>query len=510
MKGIDDYGPQAARLFFLAPTILPALTQTNWSALSHKPGCVTMTYPYQTGTLSLADTMTLCLSPDPFWRKKMKHTLVAVTGLNPQVVTETLYALNKEGKPWPDELVIITTRQGEMQARMGLLQPRDAGSCMLDKCCADHKHPGFAADAIHFITVKDSAGQPIDDARSRADQEAIADTIVRQVALLCADPERQVHASLAGGRKTMTFYLGYAMSLFARPQDRLSHVLIMPEQYEKLREFYYPTSYTHAIRGHGPNEWLDTHEEHVTVTLADIPFIRQRAQLSKDVLLRFCDDNAQMSYRQLVQLQAVANCTAPYKDVRLEFALPEKQIVIYFHDAEVKRLDMSAAPLELAFFAMIARHNRAGAPGRFCREKGIYDKHATQYRDLYLIELWQILYPHEPIPAVDEIYNVWSGNTASRKENTIKAASGSENKTIEGLKNPVSTFFDDRKANLKKQLEKSLPKDLVRLLEPTTVFSGEQGECRTSLNDSNSLPKSKLLGLKVSSNLCSLDEKCCS
>lgn len=45
------------------------------------------------------------------------------------------------------------------------------------------------------------------------DQEALADFIVKEVAQLCADPNRIVHASLAGGRKTMTFYLGYAMSL---------------------------------------------------------------------------------------------------------------------------------------------------------------------------------------------------------------------------------------------------------------------------------------------------------
>ena len=45
---------------------------------------------------------------------------------------------------------------------------------------------------------------------------------------ITADPQASLHVSIAGGRKTMGFYVGYALSLFGRAQDRLSHVLVPP------------------------------------------------------------------------------------------------------------------------------------------------------------------------------------------------------------------------------------------------------------------------------------------
>ena len=48
-----------------------------------------------------------------------RRILLAVTGLSPQIVTETLYALAVEGEPrWmPTEIRIITTRRGAEKAR---------------------------------------------------------------------------------------------------------------------------------------------------------------------------------------------------------------------------------------------------------------------------------------------------------------------------------------------------------------------------------------------------------
>mgnify|MGYP000594276763 CR=1 FL=1 len=243
-----------------------------------------------------------------------RHTLLSITGLSPQVVTETLYGIHKQGLPWPNELIILTTRQGAEQAQLGLCCPTNQQEHnILAQCCIDLKRPQISDIKIEIIP--DHKGNPIDDARSREDQEALADYIVKRVARLCADPQcTTLHASLAGGRKTMTFFLGYAMSLFARPNDRLSHVLINPVEYEGLRDFYYPTSYTNPIIGRNPNQRLDTHEDKVQVMLADIPFIRQRDQLEKSVLVRFCDKEEQLTYRQLVQLQQLAS----YPDAKNE------------------------------------------------------------------------------------------------------------------------------------------------------------------------------------------------
>jgi CRISPR-associated protein (TIGR02584 family) len=50
----------------------------------------------------------------------MKNILLAVVGLSPQVVTETLYALHQQGRQ-VDSIEIITTRQGKEMIHARLL-----------------------------------------------------------------------------------------------------------------------------------------------------------------------------------------------------------------------------------------------------------------------------------------------------------------------------------------------------------------------------------------------------
>jgi CRISPR-associated protein (TIGR02584 family) len=42
--------------------------------------------------------------------------------------------------------------------------------------------------------------------------------------MLTSDPDSALHVSLAGGRKTMRFFAGYALSLFAFDRNRGPHV----------------------------------------------------------------------------------------------------------------------------------------------------------------------------------------------------------------------------------------------------------------------------------------------
>ncbi len=50
----------------------------------------------------------------------MDSILLAVSGLRPQIFTETLYALHSEGH-FPSRAVILTTQQGAELARYALL-----------------------------------------------------------------------------------------------------------------------------------------------------------------------------------------------------------------------------------------------------------------------------------------------------------------------------------------------------------------------------------------------------
>ena len=54
------------------------------------------------------------------------NILLAVTGLSPQVVTETVWALAHEDPPWiPDAVQLLTTCAGRLAAEAGL--PRALG-----------------------------------------------------------------------------------------------------------------------------------------------------------------------------------------------------------------------------------------------------------------------------------------------------------------------------------------------------------------------------------------------
>lgn len=207
-----------------------------------------------------------------------RRILLLVSGMSPQIVTETVYALTqKQAQPFlPTEIHLITTSQGAEQARLNLL----AGPKYFYQLCQDYglDQSTFSEDQIHVIP--DIEGRPLADIRTPAENESTADFIASKVRELSADPEAALHVSMAGGRKTMGYYGGYALSLFGRPQDRLSHVLVS-EGYEGLPDFYYPTPKSHTIRDRS-GKALDAAK--AEISLAEIPFVRLRGGLPGSLL----------------------------------------------------------------------------------------------------------------------------------------------------------------------------------------------------------------------------------
>lgn len=208
-----------------------------------------------------------------------RRVLLAATGLSPQVVTETVYALAVQAQCAfvPTEIHLVTTKQGKEHARLNLLSG-DPG--WFQRLRADYALPEIAFDAgrIHVLTGPD--GAPLADIRTPEENEHAADTITRLVAEFTADTSAALHVSLAGGRKTMGYYLGYALSLFGRPQDRLSHVLVSAP-FESHPRFFYPTPgecVIHTLESR-PLDCRDA-----VVTLAQIPFVRLRDELPPRLL----------------------------------------------------------------------------------------------------------------------------------------------------------------------------------------------------------------------------------
>ena len=204
-----------------------------------------------------------------------RRILLAVTGLSPQIVTETQYALGVAvapgGEPFiPTEVHLLTTDSGAKLARTALLHPDGGQFPALLRDYPQLGQPTFGEAQIH--TIHDAAGQPLADIRTPEENAAAADSITALMAQLTRDPQAQLHVSIAGGRKTMGFYLGYAFSLFARPQDELSHVLVS-SPFENHPEFFYPPATPRRLATQG-GQHIDTAE--ARVTLARIPVVRLR------------------------------------------------------------------------------------------------------------------------------------------------------------------------------------------------------------------------------------------
>lgn len=202
-----------------------------------------------------------------------RRILAMAVGLTPQVVTETVYALALAREPaWvPTHIKLLTTTEGALRARLTLL---DAESGQFRRMCAEYGLQGrirFSEDDIAVIA--DGEGRAVQDIRTPSENALAADAITGFVRELCADEQAAVHVSIAGGRKTMGYYMGYALSLFGREQDRLSHVLVN-EPFEALPDFFYPPAKPRVLFVGASARPVTTAD--ARIELAEIPFVRLR------------------------------------------------------------------------------------------------------------------------------------------------------------------------------------------------------------------------------------------
>ena len=156
-------------------------------------------------------------------------------GMSPAVVTETLYGLVTEKQFIPTTIQVIITEKGKEKVLLELLGIDSSGKKVKEG--AFHQFiqdygDQYDLSSIHFDEscihlIKDVCGQNLPDIRTPKENEQAANSIVQLVGKLCQDDETQLHVSIAGGRKTMGFFMGYALSLYGHEQDNLSHVFIV-------------------------------------------------------------------------------------------------------------------------------------------------------------------------------------------------------------------------------------------------------------------------------------------
>jgi CRISPR-associated protein (TIGR02584 family) len=284
--------------------------------------------------------------------------LLAVAGLSPQILTETLYALAVAADPpWvPTEIRLLTTTEGAERARLSLLSA-DLG--WFDRLLADYHLPAIPFGPEDIQIIADAEGRPLPDIRDQSDNTSVADQITETIRAITADPDCALHVSLAGGRKTMGYYAGYALSLFGRAQDRLSHVLVS-EPFEQSWAFFYPTPYPRVIETRD-GKLADT--QTAQVTLAEVPFVRLRDGVVPERLLR-----GHASFGETIA--AAQRALAP-ADLLIDLATRRIR-------AAGEIIELPPAPL--AFYALMARRRHQGLHPARWNTDGITEQYLSEYR----------------------------------------------------------------------------------------------------------------------------------
>ncbi|MDY0137236.1 MAG: CRISPR-associated ring nuclease Csm6 [Thiomicrospira sp.] len=287
-----------------------------------------------------------------------RRVLFSVLGLSPQILTETLYALMKSDEPFvPTEVHVLTTTKGAEYCRLALFQENGGWFYRL---CEDYGLSGvhFNVGSIH--TLRDACGREIEDIRTPSENNAVANQISQYVREFTADAACALHVSIAGGRKTMGFYAGYALSMFGRAQDRLSHVLVAPA-FEGHPKFFYPTPYPSVIRTRDDKGILEV--DKALVELAYLPIVRMREALDTDLLAQSRD------FSDLVN--------------QLQRRLVEDELVLMVAEQrlQVGEVSIKLSPINFLFYYWLVRRHLAGLSGIHIPPPDVPD---VGYRDEFM------------------------------------------------------------------------------------------------------------------------------
>lgn len=262
---------------------------------------------------------------------KTKNILICVSGLTPQIVTETLFCLSYKEKKTIDEIYVLTTKRGRdviLGKDKHPATPKTSLKNEIERMCKKYKFkkPLFDENDTHIIVAKEESIE-LPDIRSDKDNILFPNKICEFLRNKSSDSNNALICSITGGRKSMSVHLANALSIFARENDRLVHVLTKEE---------------HEFKGFYPQ----TKDEIKDLELADIPFVRLRPLLSAEIkqpdLLK-SNFNDIVKYTQS-QLKALAPSSKMIIDIErreLRFGngklvLEPNQFVFYYYFVDSK------------------------------------------------------------------------------------------------------------------------------------------------------------------------------
>ena len=269
-----------------------------------------------------------------------KHVLISVVGLSPQVITETLYyywCLASPSIPIT-EVFALTTLHGKQALEDTLLG--DDGK--LKSLCSDYNLPPIHFDLANVQLLKGADGQPLDDISSAIDNEALADQLFAFVRRLATSADICLHASIAGGRKTMGLYIGLALQFYGRPGDTLSHVLVNPEL--ENREFFYPPpNGADVVLSEGrtssrrSDSSLNSQKSHCCYLERKIPFLKEHTDAGYTELI-------ELAQREYNALQAISPIV----------------INTFSRCLEIGEVTINLTPLELGLYLFFVQRHLEG------------------------------------------------------------------------------------------------------------------------------------------------------
>ncbi|MCX6879332.1 MAG: CRISPR-associated ring nuclease Csm6 [Verrucomicrobia bacterium] len=161
--------------------------------------------------------------------------LIAVTGLSPAVLTETVWALAKDkAQPIiPDTIIVLTTLTGEQRLKEQLFGTDnlwlEVRKQILGRGHADDPRLDFATtpDRLRVFTRRRAGVRvSLDRMDTLEETEAVGDCLVEELWNWIGRPDTRVLASISGGFKTMSALLYAAMTVLGHPADRILHVLV--------------------------------------------------------------------------------------------------------------------------------------------------------------------------------------------------------------------------------------------------------------------------------------------
>ncbi|EOX4938275.1 TIGR02584 family CRISPR-associated protein [Vibrio alginolyticus] len=368
----------------------------------------------------------------------MKNILISTVGASPQVLTETLFALHQSGRPFPEAVYVITTQSSLSTLVNGLF--RDGH---LQALKDEYQLPDFKFNESHIWLIEDENGEYIDDAKSIEDQTSMADFITRKVYELTQDSNTSIHASLAGGRKTMAFYFGYAMSMFGRSQDVLSHVFV-DDDYEFVRDFWYPTKQSKWVTGKYGQGEIDLSQ--AQVTLAEIPFVRMRESVEPSLITSM----ANLSFSQTVGMLN----TSHKNDLHVVIDTSAKILT-------TAGVDIKLTAKEMAFYIWLYEKSSAGlVVDRYFEDD---PQHSIDYLNKY-----------SELAADPRVFNTFKTTPEDFKVGDHATLSGMEREFLQ----PICS-------NINRKLRKELPLKIADKLEINSSSEGTEQRYRVALSESN-------------------------